>query len=104
MNHTAPPGGAALAAAQSVENAGRQFAKPTLAERNAFAEQGFFFRAAAFGAAELARLREAAERVVERANRALACGGRRYAIDGNTYVDVELDGRAATVQLEHTPD
>ena len=89
-----------MAAAQSAE-LGRAGLSP--AERTAFAQQGFFFRAAVFGHTELGVLREAAEQVVQRAERVLGEGGRRYAIDGNRYVEVELDGRAATVQLEHTP-
>ena len=73
------------------------------AEREAWAEQGFFFRAAAFAPAELARLGAAAEDVVRRAEAAVRAGGERYAIDGNTYVEVELAGVPATVQLEHAP-
>jgi len=75
----------------------------TPAERSAWAEQGFFFRPAAFAPAEIARFGEAAEAVVRRAESALGAGGERYAIDGNRYIEVEVDGRHATVQLEHAP-
>jgi len=73
------------------------------AERKAWDEQGFFFRTAAFTPVELATLGEAAEAVVRLAQDGLAAGGESYAIDGNTYVEVQLSGRAATVQLEHAP-
>jgi hypothetical protein len=72
-------------------------------ERKAWDEHGFFFREAAFGPAELAQLGEAAEAVVQRAEAGLAAGGKRYAIDANTYVELQLSGRATTVQLEHAP-
>jgi Phytanoyl-CoA dioxygenase (PhyH) len=72
-------------------------------EWSAWTEQGFFFRPAAFAPAELARLGEAAEDVVRRAETAVRAGGERYDIDGNHYVEVELAGRKATVQLEHAP-
>jgi hypothetical protein len=89
-----------VAAATSVSAGGGGL---TPSEREAYAERGFFVRAAAFGAADLVRLRDAAERVVGRAAAALARGGRSYVIDGNRYVEVEVAGRAATVQLEHEP-
>ncbi len=75
----------------------------TSAELEAWLELGFFFREAVFVPAEIAALRDAAETVGHGAEASLAAGGERYAIDGNTYVDVQLAGRAATVQLEHTP-
>jgi hypothetical protein len=87
----------------AAERAAESVAALTPAERSAWREQGFFFRAAVFGAAELAGLGDAAEAVVARAEEAVAAGGERYAIDGNTYVEIALDGRAATVQLEHAP-
>ena len=65
------------------------------AEREAWLEQGFFFREAAFTKAELAALGDAAEAVVRRAQDGLAAGGESYAIDGNTYVELQLAGRAA---------
>ena len=73
------------------------------AERKAYREQGFFFRAAVFTPGEVEALGAAAEVVVQGAEAAVAAGGRRYAIDGNCYVDVEVAGRPATVQLEHAP-
>jgi hypothetical protein len=73
------------------------------AERKAWDEQGFFWRAAVFGAAERAAFGEAAEAVARRAQDGLAAGGESYAIDGNTYVELQLSGHAATVQLEHAP-
>jgi hypothetical protein len=73
------------------------------AERTAWREQGFFFRRAAFAPAELAELRDAAEAVVRWAEAGVRAGGRRYAIDGNSYVELEAGGREATVQLEHAP-
>ena len=75
----------------------------TPAERRAFREQGFFFREAVFAPAELGALRAAAEAVVQSAESRVKAGGARYVIDGNHYVDVRLAGRAATVQLEHSP-
>jgi hypothetical protein len=72
------------------------------AERAAWREQGFFFRTAAFDAGELAVLGHAAESVVRAAEEAVGAG-ERWAVDGNTYVDVRIEGRAATVQLEHAP-
>lgn len=75
----------------------------TAAERTAWREQGFFFREAVFAPGELAALGAAAEAVVRRAEAGLAAGGTRYAIDGNTYADLRLAGRRATVQLEHAP-
>ena len=87
----------------AAESAWRSGADLCPAEREAWAEQGFFFRAAAFAPAELARLCAAAEDVVRRAEAAVRAGGERYAIDGNTYVEVQLEGVPATVQLEHAP-
>jgi Phytanoyl-CoA dioxygenase (PhyH) len=87
----------------AAESALRSGAGLTPAEREAWTEQGFFFRAAAFAPAERARLGAAAEDVVRRAEAAVRAGGERYAIDGNTYFEVRLEGVPATVQLEHTP-
>jgi len=89
-----------VAAAESAWRSGLDLSP---AEREAWAEQGFFFRAAAFAPAELARLGAAAEDVVRRAESAVRAGGERYAIDGNTYVEAQLEGIPATVQLEHAP-
>jgi hypothetical protein len=75
----------------------------TLDERKAWTESGFFFREAVFAPAELTALRVAAEAVARGAGSALQAGGERYEIDGNYYVDLQLAGRAATVQLEHAP-
>jgi hypothetical protein len=72
------------------------------AERTAWREQGFFFRPAAFDAAELAALGNAAESVVRGAELAVRAG-ECWAVDGNTYVEAAIAGRAATVQLEHAP-
>lgn len=74
-------------------------------ERKAYAEDGFFVREAVFDAAELERLRAAAERVVTRAEQDARAAqsadpARAYAIDGNRYVEIER----ATVQLEHAPE
>ncbi len=89
-----------MAAAESALSSGVGL---TPAEREAWTEQGFFFRPAGFGPAELARLGAAAEDVVRRAEAAVRAGGERYAIDGNRYVEVRLEGTPATVQLEHAP-
>jgi ectoine hydroxylase-related dioxygenase (phytanoyl-CoA dioxygenase family) len=85
-----------VAAAEQVE------AALAPAERAAWREQGFFVRPAAFGAAEVAALAEAAEAVVCAAEASVGAG-ERWAVDGNTYVEVAVNGRAATVQLEHAP-
>jgi len=74
------------------------------AERAAWREQGFFFRAAAFAPAELAELRAAAEAVVRAAEAAVGGSTERYAIDGNRYVEVRIGDARATVQLEHAED
>ena len=89
-----------MAAAESAQPA-RAGLSPS--ERRAWTEQGFFFREAAFAPAELAALSAAAEAVVRRAEAGLEAGGERYAVDGNTYVELQLAGRTATVQLEHAP-
>ena len=89
-----------MAAAESALRSGVGLAP---AERKAWTEQGFFFRPAAFTPAELVRLVAAAEDVVRRAEAAVRAGGQRYAIDGNTYVEVRLEEGRATVQLEHAP-
>jgi ectoine hydroxylase len=77
----------------------------TSAESRHYQEQGFFIREAVFGVADLALLRDAAERVVEHARRAvpsgtaaeIARGFDEYTIDGNRYVEAAR----ATVQFEH---
>jgi hypothetical protein len=87
----------------AAESAHRDAHALSPSERRAFTEQGFFVRRAVFAPAEVARLAAAAEDVVRRAAAALADAGERYAIDGNHYAEVRLDGRPATVQLEHAP-
>jgi len=98
MHDTAAPGGS-VAAAEAGGNAGG----PTPGERRAWREQGFFFRRAAFSAAELADLGRAAEAVVRLAEAALGEGAQHYTIDGNGYAEVRIGAAAATVQLEHAP-
>jgi ectoine hydroxylase len=71
-------------------------------EREAYARDGFFVRAAVFSPAEVAQLREAAERVVRMAEDALA-SAERYTIDGNDYAEARIGDVAFTVQLEHAP-
>lgn len=68
-------------------------------ERRRYVEDGFFFRAAVFDAAELVALRAAAERVVARAEEAArkADEAAAYEIDGNRYVEAAR----ATIQFEH---
>jgi phytanoyl-CoA hydroxylase len=80
-----------------------QDSPPSLApeERAAWEQDGFFLRASVFSGAEVALLRHAAERVVGLAEAAMAESAQRYAIDGNAYVEVALEGTASTVQLEH---
>ncbi len=73
----------------------------TAAESRAWREDGFFIRRAAFDADELRMLQAAAERVVERTERALPHGHDRYAIDGNQYVETPVADRDSTVQMEH---
>jgi hypothetical protein len=73
------------------------------AERAAWREQGFFFRPAAFAADEVTKLAAAAEAVTRAADAAVQAGGERWAVDGNTYVEVSVAGRGTTVQLEHAP-
>jgi len=73
------------------------------AERAAWQDRGFFFREAVFGPDELDALRDAAERVASAAEAALPGSTDRYEIDGNGYVEIELAGVPATVQLEHSP-
>lgn len=81
--------------------------KLTDAERRHYDENGFFAREKVFGAADLERLRSAAERVVERVTKeveALAAPSRStdrdYRIDGNRYVETTR----STVQFEHRQD
>src|SRR5215471_9719940 len=69
------------------------------AERRAWRDDGFFVRAAVFGADELAVLCAAAERCVARATAEIASGSTHYAIDGNVY----HEAGGSTVQLEHSP-
>jgi hypothetical protein len=73
------------------------------AERAAWQERGFFFRAAVFGRRELDALRDAAEGVVSAAEAALPESTTRYEIDGNGYGEIEVASVPATVQLEHSP-
>lgn len=68
-------------------------------ERRAYDEDGFFVRARAFGPAEVAELRAAAERAAARAEAAAAASAERYAVDGNVYVEAA----GSTLQYEHTP-
>lgn len=72
------------------------------AEREAWARDGFFLRAAIFSPGEVEALRDAAEAVVRAAERALP-SARRYAIDGNEYADARIGEVETTVQLEHAP-
>ncbi len=92
------PGGLASGPARA-ENAPamRKSNALTFQERQAWAEDGFFIRRAAFTEAELEELRGAAERVVDEADRAAAHGGESYRIDGNRYHEAE----SATIQFEH---
>ena len=66
-------------------------------ERRAYEEDGFFVRARAFAASELAALRTAAERAAVRAAAAAATSAERYAVDGNEYVEAA----GSTLQYEH---
>lgn len=66
-------------------------------ERLAWREDGFFVRAAVFSEGEIAALREAAERVVARAEREARAGAERYVVDGNVYVEAG----GSTLQFEH---
>ncbi|MBJ21980.1 MAG: phytanoyl-CoA dioxygenase family protein [bacterium] len=77
-------------------------------ERAQYRENGFFVRASVFGALDIERLREAAERVVAEAGRAsdekvdqisrsAVPGSDDYRIDGNRYIEAA----DATVQFEH---
>ena len=66
------------------------------AERQAWRDDGFFVRAAAFDAGEVTAICDAAERCVARASDAMA-HSEGYAIDGNVY----HEAGGATIQLEH---
>lgn len=66
-------------------------------ERAAYEQDGFFVRGSAFADDEVASLRAAAERVAAAAARHLDRPRKRYAIDGNVY----LEGDGSTIQLEH---
>ena len=68
-------------------------------ERRAYVEDGFFVREAVFGEDELESMREAGDRVVERAHTSSA-NGRDYRIDGNRYVEAA----AETIQYEHNEE
>jgi ectoine hydroxylase-related dioxygenase (phytanoyl-CoA dioxygenase family) len=83
-----------MEATARIENAASHYL--TDAERAAYRDDGFFVRRGVFGADELEPMREAAERVVERAAQASGQGS-AYAIDGNRYVDFD----ASTLQYEH---
>jgi ectoine hydroxylase len=69
----------------------------TAAERLAWREEGFFVRRRVFAPGEVEALREAAERVVARAEEAGRASAERYAVDGNLYVEAA----SATLQYEH---
>lgn len=66
-------------------------------ERVAWEQDGFFVRRSAFAAGELVALRDAAERVAVRAEQRRESPDRRFAIDGNVYLEAE----GSTIQLEH---
>ena len=66
-------------------------------EAQAYRQDGFFVRPAAFAADELEELRDAAERSVERVTSAMEEASSSYAIDGNVY----CEAGGTTVQLEH---
>lgn len=67
-------------------------------ERRAWSEDGYFIRAAAFDAAELAALAAGAEAAAQVA--AAGCDrGRTYFLDGKRFVDCDH----VTVQFEHAP-
>lgn len=83
------------------------------AERQQYADDGFFVRKDVFGAADLVRFRAAAERVVQSVARSSAedatAGSAQqatgesesnYHIDGNRYIETP----EATVQFEHASD
>jgi ectoine hydroxylase-related dioxygenase (phytanoyl-CoA dioxygenase family) len=77
-------------------------------EAKQYQNEGFFVREAVFGAEDLERLRAAAERVVERAerearavsSRSEPAPGSEYRVDGNRYVEAAR----STVQFEHRAD
>ena len=69
-------------------------------ERERWREDGFFVREAVFRGPELEVLREAAERVVSRAEAATTREGESYRIDGNRY----HEAGGATIQYEHRPE
>ncbi len=71
----------------------------TEAELSQYREQGYCVREAVIPEVELEALREAAERVVEKAESDARQPLDDYSIDGNRYVEA---GRS-TVQYEHTP-
>ncbi len=70
----------------------------TLEERRRYDRDGFLVREAVLAAAELGRLRAAAERTAAAAA-TLADGGHSYQLDGNRFVDAGY----VTVQFEHRP-
>jgi ectoine hydroxylase-related dioxygenase (phytanoyl-CoA dioxygenase family) len=70
------------------------------AERRKWQDDGFFVREAVFDPVEIARLRDAAERCVERATLAMQSSSERYSIDGNVY----HEAGGSTIQLEHERD
>jgi phytanoyl-CoA hydroxylase len=69
------------------------------AESQAWREDGFFVRESIFDAAELAELRDAAERAAERALAAVERGCESYRVDGNLY----CEAAGTTIQFEHRP-
>jgi len=68
-------------------------------ERGSYREDGFFVRRSVFAGEELAALRAAAERCVDRVTAAMQASDDLYAIDGNVY----HEAGGATIQLEHAP-
>lgn len=68
----------------------------TLSEREQWQRDGYFIRAAAFTAAEVAEFGRAAERAVAVVAE-LAGAGKSYHLDGNRFVDIDH----LTVQYEH---
>jgi ectoine hydroxylase len=76
---------------------GRRSWRLSEAERRAWRDDGFFQRAAAFDAEEVAALSAAAERCVALAESAIASSNAGYAIDGNVY----HEAGGSTIQLEH---
>jgi len=66
-------------------------------ELKRYREDGFFTRLAVFGGDDLERLRDAAERIVERVAHVAEASAETYTIDGNRYAEIPH----STVQFEH---